>query len=92
MLTPFALATVIGAIATGRVPVGNARGDLITSWLNPVSVLASVLAVASAGTWPRSTWPPTPAGWPNGLWPVISGSGPWPRASSRAPWLWPGCW
>jgi cytochrome bd ubiquinol oxidase subunit II len=35
VLTPFALATVVGAIATGRVPVGNARGDLITSWLNP---------------------------------------------------------
>src|SRR4029077_10883895 len=45
-LTPFALATVIGAIATGRVPVGNARGNLITSWLNPVSILAGVLAVA----------------------------------------------
>ena len=27
VLTPFALATVIGAIATGRVPVGNARGE-----------------------------------------------------------------
>jgi cytochrome d ubiquinol oxidase subunit II len=46
VLTPFALATVIGAIATGRVPVGNARGNLITSWLNPVSILAGVLAVA----------------------------------------------
>src|SRR2546423_1110547 len=49
VLTPFALATVIGAIATGRVPVGNARGDLVTSWLNPVSVLAGVLAVAFSG-------------------------------------------
>jgi cytochrome d ubiquinol oxidase subunit II len=46
VLTPFALATVIGAIATGRVPVGNARGNVVTSWLNPVSVLAGVLAVA----------------------------------------------
>jgi cytochrome bd ubiquinol oxidase subunit II len=45
VLTPFALATVIGAIATGRVPVGNARGNLVTSWLNPVSILAGVLAV-----------------------------------------------
>jgi len=45
VLTPFALATVIGAIATGRVPVGNARGNVVTSWLNPVSVLAGVLAV-----------------------------------------------
>ena len=49
VLTPFALATVIGAIATGRVPVGNARGDLVTSWLNPVSVVAGVLAVAFSG-------------------------------------------
>ena len=49
LLTPFALATVIGAIATGRVPVGNARGDLVTSWLNPVSVLAGGLAVAFSG-------------------------------------------
>jgi cytochrome bd ubiquinol oxidase subunit II len=49
VLTPFALATVIGGIATGRVPVGNARGDLITSWLNPVSILAGVLAVAFSG-------------------------------------------
>ena len=49
VLTPFALATVIGAIAIGRVPVGNARGDLVTSWLNPVSVLAGVLAVAFSG-------------------------------------------
>jgi cytochrome bd ubiquinol oxidase subunit II len=49
VLTPFALATVIGAIATGRVPVGNARGGLFSSWLNPVSVLAGVLAVAFSG-------------------------------------------
>ena len=49
VLTPFALATVIGAIATGRVPLGNARGDLVTSWLNPVSILAGVLAVAFSG-------------------------------------------
>lgn len=40
---------MIGAIATGRVPVGNARGDLITAWLNPVSVLAGVLAIVFCG-------------------------------------------
>jgi cytochrome bd ubiquinol oxidase subunit II len=49
VLTPFALATVVGGIATGRVPVGNARGNLITSWLNPVSITAGVLAVAFSG-------------------------------------------
>jgi cytochrome d ubiquinol oxidase subunit II len=49
VLTPFALGTVIGALATGRVPVGNAAGNLVTSWLNPVSVLTGVLAVAFSG-------------------------------------------
>jgi cytochrome bd ubiquinol oxidase subunit II len=49
VLTPFALATVVGGIATGRVPVGNARGNIITSWLNPVSIMAGVLAVAFSG-------------------------------------------
>jgi cytochrome d ubiquinol oxidase subunit II len=47
-LTPFALGTAIGGIASGRVPVGNAQGDLVTSWLNPMSVLIGVLAVVSA--------------------------------------------
>jgi len=46
ILTPFMLGTVIGAIAGGRVPVGNAAGDPITSWLNPVSIMIGVLAVA----------------------------------------------
>src|ERR1700756_2607240 len=32
VLTPFALGTAVGAIALGRVPVGNAAGDLVTSW------------------------------------------------------------
>jgi cytochrome bd ubiquinol oxidase subunit II len=35
VLTPFALGAAVGGIASGRVPVGNAKGDLITSWLNP---------------------------------------------------------
>ena len=46
LLTPFMLGTVVGAIADGRVPVGNASGDLITSWLNPVSITIGILAVA----------------------------------------------
>ena len=48
ILTPFALGAVVGGIASGRVPVGNARGDLFTSWLNWTSVLVGVLAVAVA--------------------------------------------
>ncbi len=46
MLTPFALGTVVGGIASGRVPVGNAGGDEITSWLNPTSILLGALTVA----------------------------------------------
>jgi cytochrome d ubiquinol oxidase subunit II len=48
ILTPFALGTVIGGIASGRVPVGNAKGDLVTSWLNETSIFIGVLAVATA--------------------------------------------
>ncbi|MDF2751717.1 MAG: Cytochrome bd-type quinol oxidase subunit 2-like protein [Gaiellaceae bacterium] len=47
VLTPFALGTAVGAIASGRVPVGNARGDLVTSWLNPSSIAVGILAVAT---------------------------------------------
>lgn len=47
ILTPFALGTVVGGIASGRVPVGNAAGDLVTSWLNPTSILVGALAVAT---------------------------------------------
>ncbi len=48
ILTPFALGAVVGGIASGRVPVGNAQGDLVTSWLNPTSILIGVLAVVTA--------------------------------------------
>ncbi|MGE3138729.1 MAG: cytochrome d ubiquinol oxidase subunit II [Thermoleophilia bacterium] len=47
LLTPFFLAAAIGGIASGRVPEGNAQGDALTSWWNPVSVLAGVLAVVT---------------------------------------------
>ena len=48
ILTPFALGALIGGIASGRVPVGNAKGDLLTSWLNPTSLVLGVIAVATA--------------------------------------------
>ena len=47
VLTPFALGTVVGAIAFGRVPVGNAQGDLVSSWLNASSFVIGFLAVAT---------------------------------------------
>jgi cytochrome d ubiquinol oxidase subunit II len=48
LLTPFALGTVVGGIASGRVPVGNAAGDEIASWLNATSLLIGTLAVATS--------------------------------------------
>src|SRR5919204_594261 len=48
VLTPFALGTAIGGIASGRVPVGNAAGSQFSSWLNPTSLLIGVLAVTTA--------------------------------------------
>jgi cytochrome d ubiquinol oxidase subunit II len=48
VLTPFALGAAVGGIASGRVPVGNAAGNLLTSWLNPTSVLVGALGVASS--------------------------------------------
>jgi cytochrome d ubiquinol oxidase subunit II len=48
ILTPFALGAAIGGIATNRVPVGNASGHLLSSWLNPTSIFIGVLAVASS--------------------------------------------
>ena len=47
LLTPFFMGTVVGAVASGRVPVGNAEGDPITSWLNPVSLVIGALFVAT---------------------------------------------
>jgi cytochrome d ubiquinol oxidase subunit II len=47
LLTPFFLGTVVGAIAGGRVPVDGTTGDLLTSWLNPLSIVIGVLFVAT---------------------------------------------
>jgi cytochrome d ubiquinol oxidase subunit II len=47
VLVPFFLGTVVGGIASGRVPVGNASGDVLTSWWNPTSVLVGALTVAA---------------------------------------------
>ena len=48
LIAPFALAAAAGGIASQRVPVGNARGDLWSSWLNPTSITAGVLALLSS--------------------------------------------
>jgi cytochrome bd ubiquinol oxidase subunit II len=48
VLTPFALGTVVGGIASARVRLGNPGGSLASSWLNPTSIAVGALAVASA--------------------------------------------
>jgi cytochrome d ubiquinol oxidase subunit II len=48
ILTPFALGAVVGGIASGRVPVGNAAGNLWSSWLNWTSAFVGVLGVSTA--------------------------------------------
>ena len=62
VLTPFFMGTVVGAIAGGRVPVGNATGDAVTSWLNPLSLVIGALFVATGaylvGRVPRQRRPP----------------------------------
>jgi cytochrome d ubiquinol oxidase subunit II len=48
LLTPFFMGTVVGAVASGRVPLGNAAGDPVTSWLNALSLLLGALFVATS--------------------------------------------
>src|SRR5204863_5551231 len=48
LLTPFFLGTAVGAVAGGRVPVGNAAGDPVTSWLNPLSLTIGALFVSTS--------------------------------------------
>ena len=48
VLVPYSLGTVVGGIASGRVPSGGKAGDPWDSWVNPTSVLGGVLAVTVA--------------------------------------------
>jgi cytochrome bd ubiquinol oxidase subunit II len=48
LLTPFFMGTVVGAVASGRVPIGNAEGDPVTSWFNGVSLLTGALFLATS--------------------------------------------
>lgn len=45
VLIPFFFGAAIGGVASGRVPVGNAAGDLIDSWLNPTSIAIGIVAI-----------------------------------------------
>jgi cytochrome d ubiquinol oxidase subunit II len=45
VITPFFLGAMAGAVGSGRVPPGLAKGGLISSWVNPTSLICGVLAV-----------------------------------------------
>jgi cytochrome d ubiquinol oxidase subunit II len=47
VIVPFCLGAAAGAIASGEVPVGNARGDEWSSWTGATSLLIGALAVAT---------------------------------------------
>jgi cytochrome bd ubiquinol oxidase subunit II len=47
VLTPFFLGAVVGGVASGRVPLGNAMGDTVTAWVNPTSILGGTMAVVA---------------------------------------------
>jgi cytochrome bd ubiquinol oxidase subunit II len=48
LLTPFFMGTVVGAVAAGRVPPGNAQGDAVTSWLSLVGLITGALFQATS--------------------------------------------
>src|SRR5262249_33293797 len=45
VLVPYCMGAVAGAVVSGRVPAGGEAGDPWTSWVNPMSIVAGVLAV-----------------------------------------------
>jgi cytochrome d ubiquinol oxidase subunit II len=46
VMTPFFLGAAGGGIASGRVSLQPGGGDLVSSWLNPTSILVGIMAVA----------------------------------------------
>ena len=47
IMTPFFLGTVVGGIAGGYVPLGNAEGDAVSAWWNPTGIMVGVMAVVT---------------------------------------------
>jgi cytochrome d ubiquinol oxidase subunit II len=46
ILVPFSLGATVGAVASGRVPVGNAAGAEWSSWTSSTSIFIGLLAIA----------------------------------------------
>src|ERR687896_2081521 len=47
VVTPFFMGAAVGAIAAGRVPIGNAEGEAWGSWTGALPIVVGVLAVAT---------------------------------------------
>lgn len=47
ILTPFFFAAALGAIASGRVPLGSRDATIVSSWLNPTSVAFGLVSLAA---------------------------------------------
>ncbi|MFF5297211.1 cytochrome d ubiquinol oxidase subunit II [Paractinoplanes globisporus] len=45
VLTPFFLGAALGGLLAGRVPEGNAAGNELTSWFNPISLATGLLVL-----------------------------------------------
>jgi cytochrome d ubiquinol oxidase subunit II len=48
ILVPYCMGAVAGGVASGRVPEGGKAGDPWSSWVNPTSIVAGLLAVSVA--------------------------------------------
>lgn len=48
LITPFFMGTVVGAVATGQVPVHPA-GNVLAAWTSPTAILTGLLFVAACG-------------------------------------------
>ena len=92
VITPFFLGTAVGAIAGGRVAVGDQPVDLMGSWLNPTSVLVGVSRCRPVPTSRRCSWSPTRGASSCRIWPRTSVDGPRSRPSSPARCRSPGSW
>jgi cytochrome bd ubiquinol oxidase subunit II len=47
ILTPFFFAAALGAVASGRVPLGSRDSTIMTSWLNPTSLAFGFVSLAA---------------------------------------------
>ena len=90
VLTPFFMGTVVGAIASGRVPAGRQRRPAHELVQRHVDRRRRSCSSPPAPTWPRRSWSATPAEPATPSSSATSAAGRSAPGSSRAPWPRPG--